>query len=141
LLVAASLLTFVETASADDDVVAIVNDANSIKEITLQELRLVYSLYRRSWDDGVRVVLILPETKSPAMAFLTSEIFRGRGSQEIEDYYRTAAFQQRIAIQPRVASDRRAIAIVRSEPGAIALVSREWSIDHAGIEVLKIRRK
>jgi len=127
-------------ADADGDVVAIVNAANGIEEISLQELRLVYSLYRRSWDDGVRVVLILPEANSSAMSFLTSEIFRGRDTKEIEDYYRTAAFQQRIAVQPQTADDRRAVALVRSQAGAIALVDRDQAGD-PGVRVLEIRLK
>jgi hypothetical protein len=140
LLVVLALVGFASTASADVEVVAIVNEGNAVERITVQELRLLYSLYRRSWGGGVRVVLILPKEGSPAMTFLSSEIFRGRNTREIEDYYRTAAFQQRIAVQPQAASDRLAIALVRSEPGAIALIERKQTLD-PGVRIVEILRK
>jgi len=127
-------------AIADVEVVAIVNEGNAIEKITLPELRLLYSLYRRSWRGGIRVVLILPEEGSSAMTLLSSEIFRGRETQEIRDYYRTAAFQQRIAVQPQTAGDRRAIAVVRSEPGAIALIERRQAAE-PGVRTLEIHSK
>lgn len=137
LFVALVLVSFAPAASADVDVVAIVNETSPIERITLSELRLLYGLYRRIWNGGVRVVLILPENGSSAMTFLTRAIFRRRDTQEIEDYYRTAAFQQRIAVLPLTADDRRAIALVRSRPGAIALIERKRAAE-PGVRILEI---
>jgi hypothetical protein len=134
-------VSFASAASADIEVVAIVNEGNTIEKISVSELRLLYSLYRRSWRGGIRVVLILPEEGSSAMTLLSSEIFRGREPQEIGDYYRTAAFQQRIAVQPQTAGDRHAIALVRNEPGAIALIERKQAAAEPGVRMLEIRRK
>ena len=55
------LLGFSLPASADLDVVAVVNEENPASTVTMHDLRLLYSLYRRSWDRGVRVLLVLPE--------------------------------------------------------------------------------
>ena len=131
-------MSFASAASADVEVVVIVNESSPIEKITLPELRLLYDLYRRSWRGGVRVVLILPKEGSSAMNFLTSEIFRGREGRDIADYYRTAAYQQRIAVQPQIADDRHAIALVRSEPGAIALIERKRAAE-PGVRILEIQ--
>jgi hypothetical protein len=140
LLVAIATISLSSAARADVEVVAIVNEGNTIETITLNDVRLLFGLYRRSWDGGVRVVLILPKGGSPAMNFLTGEIFRKRDTRDIEDYYLTAAFQQRIAVQPRAASDRLATALVRSEPGAIALIERV-STAAPGVRMLEILRE
>jgi hypothetical protein len=133
-------MSFASAASADVEVVAIVNETSTVERITLSELRLLYSLYRRSWDGGVRVVLILPKEGSSAMTFLTSEIFRGREGGDIEDYYRAAAFQHRIALLPGTADDRRAIALVRGAPGAIALIERKQTVE-SGVRMIEITGK
>jgi hypothetical protein len=138
LFVTLLLVSFASAASADVEVVVIVNESSAIEKITLSELRLLYDLYRRSWRGGVRVVLILPKEGSSAMTFLSREIFRGRGSREIVDHYRTAAFQHRIAVLPQIADDRQAIALVRSEPGAIALIERKQAAE-PGVRILEIQ--
>jgi hypothetical protein len=140
LFVALVLVSFESAASADVEVVAIVNETSPVERITLSELRLLYSLYRRTWQGGDRVVLILPKEGSSAMTFLTSEIFRGREGRDIADYYRTAAFQQRIAVLPETADDRRAIALVRGVPGAIALIERKQTVE-SGVRMLEIHGK
>jgi hypothetical protein len=140
LFVALVLVSFESAASADVEVVAIVNETSPVERITLSELRLLYSLYRRSWHGGDRVVLILPKEGSSAMTFLTNEIFRGREGRDIEDYYRTAVFQQRIALVPEKADDRRAIALVRGAPGAIALIERKQTVE-SGVRMLEIHEK
>lgn len=135
------MLATLTSTSAAADVVAIVDERNSIEAITLQEVRLLFSLYRRSWDGGIRVVLILPEVGTASMRFLASVVFRDRESIEIEAYYRTATFQNRIAGPPHVASARAAIALVRPEAGSIALVEREYVTDPVGVRVLEILQK
>ncbi|MCP4904469.1 MAG: hypothetical protein GY910_05770 [bacterium] len=134
---ALALILFAPAASADLDVVAVVNKGNAIQKINIQELRLLYSLYRRSWEGGVRVVLVLPEDGTLAMSLLTSRIFRRRESREITDYYRNATFQQRIAILPQTLGDRGAIALVRNIPGAIALVERPQAAE-PGVRIIEI---
>jgi hypothetical protein len=133
-----SLMASASVATAADDVVAIVDEQNTIEVITLQELRLLFSLYRRSWNGGVRVVLVLPHLDTAPMRFLADIVFREREPIEVKAFYRTATFQNRIAGPPRVASDRTAVAIVRSETGTIALVERKHVTDPAGVRVLEI---
>jgi hypothetical protein len=141
LLATCVLATLASAASAQDDVVAIVNEQNTLEAVSVQELRLLFSLYRRSWGGGVRVVLVLPEAGSASMRFLAGVIFRGREPIEIGAFYRTAMFQNRIALPPPSASDLAAIALVRSEAGAIALVEREGAIVPAGVKILSIVHK
>ena len=50
----------------------------------------------------------------------------------------SAAFRQRIAVQPQIADDRHAIALVRGEPGAIALIERKQAVE-PGVRILEIQ--
>ena len=137
LVAAASLAGALGAGVATAEVVAVVNDDNPVSSITLHELRLMYGLYRRSWEGGIRVVLVLPEADSEAGRLLSDVVFRGRYG-DLEPYYRTAVFQQRIAVLPDVASGPAALPRVRAERGAIALVERERITDTDGVRLLAI---
>ena len=125
--------------SARAEVVAIVHPQNPAETMTLTEVRLLFSLYRRSWVGGVRVSLSLPEAGTPAMRFLSDEVFRKRYQEGILYYYRTAVFQHRIAILPPTNASRAATRFVRSEPGAIALIERSQIDDAGGLQIIQIR--
>ena len=89
------------------------NEENPASTVTMHDLRLLYSLYRRSWDRGVRVLLVLPEPETPAMDFLSTEVFRERDANYVEQYYLTALFQQRIAELPQSSGDLLEIGLIR----------------------------
>lgn len=124
--------------AAAQEIVAIVNEANVETEISLQRLRLLYALYQRSWHGGVRVKIVLPASGSQAMQFLVSKVFRKGDDWQIDRFYIQAVFQQRIPSRPEQLSSRAAIALVRSNPGAIAIVDREEISDASGLRTLRI---
>jgi len=119
-------------------IVAIVNESNSQADISLQRLRLLYALYQRSWHGGVRVKIVLPASGSSAMRFLISKVFRKGDEWQIDRFYIQAVFQQRIPSRPEQLSSRAAVAMVRSNPGAIAIVGREEVADASGLRILPI---
>ena len=130
-----------EGAQAQDrppEIVAIVNRGNPMPSISVHELRLLYALYKRSWTGGIRVYLIIPAPGSAAMEFLVSSVFRHRNEQQIDTFYLQAVFAQSIPLRPPQLPARAAIELVRSEPGAIALVERREIRDGAGVRVLQI---
>jgi hypothetical protein len=119
-----------------EEIVTIVNESNPLTAMSIHRLRLVYALYQRTWSGGIRVHLVLPAPESRAMEFLVSKVFRKSYDWEIDRYYIQAVFQQRIAKRPPQLPAKAAIARVRSDPGAIALVDRDEITDGSGLRIL-----
>lgn len=116
------LTLVVPSGAVANDVVAIVNAKNPSEQLTIHELRLMYGLYRRTWEGGVRLVLVLPEKGTPEMKFLTTRVFRKSSESEVNRYFVQALFQQRIVKAPPSLSSKSAIALVGDHEGAIALL-------------------
>jgi hypothetical protein len=128
-------------AVAADSVVAIVNAENPATEITIHELRLMYALYRRTWEGGARVVLVLPVEGTEAIRFLAESVFRRNNPADVGRYYVQAVFQQRIVRAPPSLPLNSAIALVSNEEGAIALVETARAaraVANARVRVLPI---
>lgn len=125
--------------AAAGEIVAIVNEANSATDMSLHRLRLLYALYQRSWHGGIRVKIVLPPPDTSAMHFLVAEVFRKGVDWEIDRFYIQAVFQQKIPSRPDQLPSALAITLVRSSPGAIAIVDREDVTDPVGLRILTIR--
>jgi hypothetical protein len=136
----ALLVLLIEGASEAraGDIVVLLNDANPTPEISLQRLRLLYGLYQRSWQGGLRVQLILPPPDSEALDFLVTKVFRKSDAWQLDQYYVQAVFQQMAPSRPPQLSARAAIEFVRSTPGGIALVDREEVVVDGSLRVLTI---
>jgi len=140
LVLVAELLTLMPSrAAADSDtVVVVVNAANTTPEVTIHDLRLLYGLYRRVWEGGARVELVVPESGTPAMAFLASRVFRRQNESDVDRHFVQAVFQGRIAQAPVQLSTELALSLVRRELGAIALVLEDEVQSDPGIRVIRI---
>lgn len=147
LLLAAGLLASMASASdaAAEDVVGVVvvvlNSSNTVNQPTIHDLRLLFGLYKRSWQGGLRVQLVLPAEESASINFLASKVLRMRSPSEVERFYLQAVFQQRIPVSPVQLSSQAALAAVRANPGAIALVERAHIRNPAGLRILKIEKE
>ena len=106
------------------EVVAIVHLSNPTQELSIRGLRLLYGLYKRAWPGGEQVRLLVPALATPAMDLLAREVLRKPDDADVSRFYLTAVFRGRIARQPRIVSDYRAVGVVRDDPGAIALMHR-----------------
>ena len=134
------LTILVPTGAVADDtsIVAIVTSNNPSANLTIHELRLMYGLYRRTWEGGVRVVLVLPENGTPEMEFLATRVFRRSSESEVTRYFVQAVFQQRVVKAPPSLPSNSAIALVRIEEGAIALVEAGEGAEAALAEDVRV---
>ena len=123
-LAALALLASTPSDAAKAEPVAIVHPDNPTASLSIQQLRLMYALYKRSWKHGERIDLVLPPSDREAMDFLVTRVFRKTRPDDIAAYYVDAVFRQKIPKAPRQLGERDAIAFVASHPGAIAIIDR-----------------
>lgn len=125
--------------SSEDRIVVIVHPENSVSELKLHDLRLMYGLYRRVWSNGNPVRLALPAPETPSMDFLVDRVFRTlRSEGDVDRFYLTALFQLQIGKRPEHFSARDSISFVRSVPGGVALIRADEIPDDPGVRVLEI---
>lgn len=117
----------------------VLNQKNAVSTISLQQLRLIYGAYKRSWPDGTSIQLLLPASGTPAMQAMVSRVFKRQSEEEVAQYYVDLVFQQKLIRPPAQLSIRESLARVRSQPGAI-VVADEGEVDDArGLRLLPLQ--
>jgi hypothetical protein len=124
--------------AAAGELVAVVNAANPVREISLQRLRLIYGGYKKTWRGGAPIHLVLPAAGSPVMERVASDVFRRRGEAEVSRYYLDLVYRQKIAREPPKLPAAESVALVRGDPEAIAIVDRDELGDTHGVRVIRI---
>ena len=119
-------------------IVAIVHPNNPISSLNIHELRHYYSTRKSLWKTGRRVNLILPETDSKAMGFLLSRVMPRMDEECLSRFYLQPIYQQKIQTVPSQMSTATAIAAVRNNPNALALVHQDRALDSARVRVLHV---
>ena len=125
-------------AQADEAIVLVVHRDNPIEDATVRSLRLVFSGYRRVWHDGRPIHLVIPGSGTPAMRYLVERVFRRKNEDDVHRYYLRAVFQERLASAPDQLDDRRAIARVAVNPGAVALVAESSVVADPRLRVIPL---
>ena len=142
LLSAAGLLLGLALAAsapaAAQEVVALVHPSNPAQSISVKQLRLLYGSYKRTWESGTPVHLLLPPPGDDGMKFLVSTVFRKQSEEDISRYYLQAIFEQKIASAPPQLSRSEALGAVRRDPGAIVLLDAASVGDATGVRMLRI---
>ncbi len=110
-----------------DEIVAIVNkDLNLQKNLSLNDLRLIFQGRKKTWSNGKNILIFLPPFKSKPMDFLVSKIFRFNNEIDVSRFYLKAVFQQVFINPPKPVIDiYYAVAEVAAAAGGIALVELE----------------
>lgn len=138
-LAAAALAAWLlPTAARAAEIVVVLNEKNAVSTVSLQQLRLIYGAYRRSWPDGTPIQLLLPAAGSPAMQVMVTKVFRRQREEEIAQYYVDLVFQQKLVKPPTQPSIRESLARVRSQPGAIVIAEKDEIDDPSGLRLLPL---
>ena len=116
-----------------EDLVVVVNAANSAPRVTAQELRRLYQGQLSRWPNQVPVRLVLPRDEDAAMGFVADLLHVGSASQ-VARYYLAQVFQQRANDVPPQLSAAAAVVYVGREIGAIAIVP---AVDARGIPAVR----
>ena len=120
------------------EVVALVHPSNPTSSMSVKQLRMLFGSYKRSWEGGTPVQLLLPPEGDPAMAFLVSTVFRKQSEDDVSRYYLQAVYQQKLSNVPAQLSRSEALNTVRRERGAIVLLDRASVGDATGLRMLQI---
>lgn len=136
LLTAGSLLLILSLPAMAGRVKVIVNPSVKESSITVEELRGIYLLQRRTLKSGSRVVPVLQKGGTAHDVFVRE--FLGRDAEEIRIYYQGLIFTGKGSMPKELHSDAEVVAYVSGRSDAIGYVSSET--DTVGVKILMVLR-
>ena len=109
----------VTPALAED--VVVVNSASGLAAITDDQLKDLFLGKKITWDDGGKVVVVIPKD-GPANDALMKRL--GKNPQQFQTGWKKLVFTGKGAMPEQVDSDDAVVAFVAKIPGAIGLVDK-----------------
>lgn len=108
--------------AASDPIVVIVNVANPVENLSMNDLKKLFMSDRSKWETGKTVAPVMIGAGAPERkAFL--KIVCGMNDAEFNKYFMQAAFTGKPATPPREVSNTQAVkSVVAGSPGAIGFV-------------------
>jgi ABC-type phosphate transport system substrate-binding protein len=108
--------------AAGDPVVVIVNSANPVDNLSVNDLKKLFLSDRSRWDTGKAIAPVMVAAGAPERtAFL--KIVCGMNDADFSKYFMQAAFTGKSATPPKEVSSSSAVkSFVASSPGAIGFV-------------------
>ena len=116
----------------------VVNQANSSKTISKQQLEKIFMKETGTWSDGQPVIPIDQTASSSIRSEFSNAIF-GRDATAIRSHWQRQIFSGRGVPPPEKASDDEVLAFVSANTGAIGYVSPEADVG-PGVKVLEITK-
>ncbi|MGH7149510.1 MAG: hypothetical protein ACREIU_02370 [Planctomycetota bacterium] len=108
-------------AAAPEPLAVFVHPGNSLKDLSLADLRAIFTLEKQFWPERRRIVLVLPRDESPEQALLLEKVYR-MPSADLRKYWTGKLFAGEIPAVPSTArTAARAAAFVRATEGAISV--------------------
>lgn len=114
----------------------VVNNANSSKTISKQQLEKIFMKQTSTWSNGQPVIPVDQTASSSTRHGFSNTIF-GRDTSSIKSHWQRQIFSGRGVPPPEKASDDEVLAFVRVNSGAIGYVSSDADVG-SGIKVLEI---
>src|SRR5262245_64105444 len=63
-------------AAAPEPLAVFVHPGNPLKDLSLADLRAIFTLEKQFWPERRRIVLVLPREESPEQALLLEKVYR-----------------------------------------------------------------
>ena len=117
--------------------VVIVNEANTLDNISAEELSQLFMKRTTTWPGGEAVVPVDLPDRSMTRANFSQDVHR-KSTAEIKSFWQAALFAGRAVPPVEAASEAAALAYVRSTPGAIAYVYTSTALGQ-GVRAVRIR--
>jgi ABC-type phosphate transport system substrate-binding protein len=114
----------------------IVHSANPVDALSKKELSSIFMKKTQKWGNGTPIVPADQGEKAAVRDSFTTDV-HGKSIAAVKSYWQQQIFSGRDVPPVEKASDAQALALVRSNPGAIAYVSEE--ADVSGVKVVTIR--
>ena len=109
-------------ASADQNLAIIVNQTNTIDDITLKELRTVFLGERSHWPNGRRITLVMMDPGVPERKAVLRDICR-MNETEFSRHFLQGLFTGEVFVSPKTLSSPTGVRkFVFNVPGAIGYV-------------------
>ncbi len=122
-----------------EGIVAIVNAANDVSDISLSDLKSIYLMKKKKWPNGRDIMVWLPPSQGDEMKFLLTNAVKIHDEADLKKYYLTAIFQQQITIIPASVLDSRdAAGKVAGSEGGLAIVKESEVLGISGIKIVKV---
>lgn len=135
ILLATAILAGTAALATAADVKVIVNTGVGISEISLDDLRSIFLLSKKSFADGTHAEPVLSKSAAAHAAFLKH--FLGKSEDSLTTYYRNAVFTGKGLTPRSLASDAEVAAYVARTKGAIGYVSSDAS--DAGAKTIEVK--
>jgi len=123
------VVILLRASTSFSEVVAIVNHENKLTQMSLAEIRNIYLGKTKNWENGKRVVLFLPQSKSVSMDALAKKILKLKDESEIPKLYLKLIFRQVFATPPMpvLNADDAAVKVAANSGGISIVESSELS--------------
>lgn len=133
----AVLLVMLMAASASAaDFQVIVNPANTVKSLSLEELAKIFMKKTVKWDDGVSIAPVDQVARSAVREVFTT-LVHGKQVNAVVSYWQQQIFSGGQVPPPEKATDAAVIAYVKANPGAIGYIAPGAAAD--GVRVVPVR--
>lgn len=122
--------------AAGQDYKVVVNEANTIKEISQQQITRCFMKQMSKWPNGVPVTPV-DQAAGSAVRESFSENVLGRDVSAVKSYWQRQIFSGRGVPPPEKASDGEVLAFVRANPGAVGYVASDTDLG-TGVKLLRV---
>ena len=111
-----------DKATLTDAFAVVVDPSNPVSDLSLSELRRLFSGEKTFWPDGRRVVLLLPASGTPARKVVLNRIYE-MGDGELKRFWISKTFRDEATVGPKIVSTAALAKRLLAEiPGAIAVI-------------------
>ncbi|HEV8579025.1 MAG TPA: substrate-binding domain-containing protein [Thermoanaerobaculia bacterium] len=123
---------------AADPFVVIVNAANPVSSITVQDLSKAFMKKATRWPDGVEILPVdLKEQSAVRESF--SRLIHEKSTSAVRAYWQKMIFSGREVPPPEKATSAEVLAFVRSNRGAVGYLAAEAALGD-GVKVVRVTR-
>ncbi|MBX7187740.1 MAG: substrate-binding domain-containing protein [Vicinamibacteria bacterium] len=134
---AMAVLVMLMAASASAaDFQVIVNPANTVKTLSVEELAKIFMKKTVKWDDGVSIAPVDQVARSPVREAFTT-LVHGKQVNAVVSYWQQQIFSGGQVPPPEKATDASVIAYVKANPGAIGYIAPGVAAE--GVRVVPVR--
>ena len=123
-------------AVPDDTIAIIVNQSNTIDDLSLKELRMVFLGERSHWPNGRRITLVMMDPAQPERKVILREVY-GMNEKDLNQHFIQGVFTGAVFVSPKtLGTPPEVLKFVFNVPGAIGYL-RAGDVD-GSVKVLRV---
>ncbi len=104
------------------EIAIIVNKANTVQDVSFDDLRKIFMAEKYFWDNGDKIYLLLRETGSPEKTVMLDVVYR-MDAKDLKQFWLAKLYRQEIAAFPKTLKSNEAVKrFVAQAPNAIGFI-------------------